>query len=311
MSRGAGARPISARLGIGRWGALISLLTAALAVAAPGEPSALSAPAAVTHSQRTAVVPQATVAELLAGRSADWRVARLKGRPAILVIEFPDLSAQAMAMNRLAAWVEKSGVTRDRLLNDAALSRLISTRGDTPQTFYLGHDYAANDLARFFELATRQGQALNTNELRLRALLLEVGLLEHRARGFEARGLQALVTFTAQQVGDPLAAAAETVDTRRRESVLLHELSHGIYMTDRAYREFCRRFWRQRLTESERQIWRQFLARQDYDIKNEDLVINETQAYLMHTPDDRAFDASSLGLAPARLEAMRARFRAR
>ena len=43
---------------------------------------------------------------------------------------------------------------------------------------------------------------------------------------------------------------------------------------------------------------------------DEELMANETQALLMHTPDGRAFNASNLGISDAALAQLRTRFRA-
>ena len=90
--------------------------------------------------------------------------------------------------------------------------------------------------------------------------------------------------------------------------MLRHELSHGRYFTDARYREHCAFFWRSLLTEAERQSWRRYLAAQGYDAHNEDLMINETQALLMHTPDERDFKAADLQWKTADLAALRERF---
>ena len=101
----------------------------------------------------------------------------------------------------------------------------------------------------------------------------------------------------------------ETLDAAVRESILLHELSHGVYFTDPAYRDHAKAFWEQKLTEEERAIWRAFLASRDYDSANEDMMLNEAQAFLMHTPDPRIFSAAALGVTQEQLDSMRARFR--
>jgi pilus assembly protein CpaF len=53
---------------------------------------------------------------------------------------------------------------------------------------------------------------------------------------------------------------------------------------------------------------RRMLVRLNYDGANEDLIVNEAQAFLMHTPDDRAFNAASLGIAERQLSDLRRRF---
>lgn len=255
-----------------------------------------------------ALVSQLDVGELLARRAPDWQLARLRGNPAMLVIEFPSLAEQGAAMNRAAALIEKSGAPRDRVLGDAALRELIRRHGDSAQTFYQGHNYVAEQLARFFTLAARQRQALNAHEERLQRLLVDAHVLARAGDATLAQGLQAVISFTAAQRDDPATTADETIDERRRESVLRHELSHGLFFTNRAYRDHCWRFWRERLSEDERDKLRRMLAGLNYDAGNEELLVNEAQAFLMHTPDERAFGAASLGITDSQLAELRRRF---
>jgi hypothetical protein len=226
-----------------------------------------------------------------------------------MVLEFPNLAEQGAAMNRIAALVEKAGAPRDRVLNDGELHMLITGAGDNAETFYQGHDYVAEQIARFFTLAEAQGQAMNVHESQLRQLLLDKKVIAREGNRYTAQGLQAIVTFTAPQGDDPRTSQNEGVDDRRRESVLVHELSHGLYFTSAEYRAHCSRFWRDSMTDDERRLMRRLLARMNYDPHNEDLLINEMQALLMHTPDTRAFAAVTLGVSEAQLVDLRARFR--
>ena len=249
-----------------------------------------------------------TIAELLAGHSKDWRVARLRENPAVLAIEFPSLAVQGAAMNRVAALLEKADAPRDRVLADVELAELIARAGDNSQTFYQGHDYEGAGLARFYALALQQGQPLNAQEVRLRQVLLSSGLLIETAEGLRPKGTQAVITFTATQADDPSTPVDEMVDERRRESVLRHESSHGRFYTRPAYREHCRRFWREALTEPQRESMRRYLAGLGYDRRDEDLMLNEAQAFLMHTPDTRAFNGQGVGIPDAVLSDLRRRF---
>lgn len=278
-------------------------------------PASLQAPDAGPNANAAkpgaAPLPRLDVAALLRERSSPgspWRLALLRDNPAVLVLQFPNLAEQGAAMNRIAALMEKAGAPRDRVLNDGELHTLIARTGDTPQTFYQGHDYLAEQLARFFNMTEAQGQALNVHEMQLRELMLERRLIAREGGQYRAPGERAIVTFTATQPDDPKTPQDEAVDERRRESVLLHELSHGRYFTDRAYRDHCWRFWRERLSDDERRVLRAFVAKLNYDTANEDLVVNETQALLMHTPDTRAFNAKALGVSEAQLADLRARF---
>jgi len=257
----------------------------------------------------TPAIELATYRQILANRSPDWHATRLAENPKILVVEFPDLAAQALALNRLAALIEKHNAPRDRLLSDESLTKFIEQAGDTSETFYFGHDYQAEAVAKFFNLAVLQQVRLNADELRLRNLLLEANLLREEGGQMVANpGHQAIVTFTALQADRPQTSVDEAVDAQRREAILRHELSHGEFFTNVNYRDHCWTFWQQ-LTDSDRSLLRKFLAGQGYDPHNESLMVNEAQAFLIHTPDDRVMNANLIGLSQSRLDGLRERFR--
>src|SRR5262245_5196694 len=99
-----------------------------MARAGPAEPSA----------------PMVSLAELLQRpASAQLRWSRFKASPAIIVIEYPNLHEQGLAMNRLAAMFEKRAAPGQRVLAAAELDELMRRSGDNVATFYQGHDYPA------------------------------------------------------------------------------------------------------------------------------------------------------------------------
>lgn len=256
-------------------------------------------------------IASASIDELLALRAErDWQPRWLRDADGVLVIQFPGLQAQGRTLNRAAALIEKGGIRRDRVLTDTALQAAVAAAGDNEASYFLGHDYRAEDLAKFFSLAEAQQVALNADELRLRRLLQDAGILQPAGPGrFTGAADRALVTFSAEQVDDPATAQDEGMDAQRRASILRHELSHGRYFTDARYHDHCWRFWSELLSETERQTWRRYLDGLGYDPANEDLMVNETQALLMHTPDTRDFDAKDLGMGGRALEDLRTRFR--
>lgn len=274
------------------------------------------APVAVPAAHKTSI-EIASIEQLIAGKgkASDWRVARLQSNEFVLVIEFPNLLEQSLAFNRTAAFIEKKRSAGDRVLTDLELAALVKQSGDTGETFLFGHDYTAEQMRQFFSQAERQKIGLNPQELRLRAVLLEAQLLQetegssgHTASRLHANGQQAVVSFSAIQADDPTTDVNEEVDAVRRESTLRHELSHGEFFTRPLYQKQSWAFWQKGLSSAERALFRHVLARMDYDPNNEPLMVNETQAFLMHTPDARAFDASHLGLTQAQLQVLRSRF---
>lgn len=236
-------------------------------------------------------------AAILADAAPDLTLFRFAAEPRIVVLDFASLEQQGRTFNRVAALVEKAGLPRDRVLGDAELDAAIRASGDTPATYYYGHDYPAADLARFFALAGRDHVALDPEEERLRALLGQLGWL---APGSPPPG--ALLSLSHQGTSAELTPAARAV-------ILHHELSHGAFFTVPAYADYTRAFWQTALTEAERAAIRKFLADAGYDSSDETLMLNEMQAYLMFTDDAHFFEPSSIGMTVARRAALRDAFR--
>jgi hypothetical protein len=257
------------------------------------EPPVIPGPSSAPAAVRAIPIRPGTEAEILDHAARETTVFRLIANPRILVIDYPDLAAQGRAMNRVAAFVEKADTPKDRVLDDAELAAAIQRSGDTAETYYFGHDYRARDLARFFELADRDRQALNPNEEFLRHLLLQEGLLA-------ADAVAAVLTVPRVD--------GETIDRRSRSVILRHELAHGEYFTNQAYVAFARRAWEEIFKGGEREAFRRFLGGQGYDTGNLDLMVNETQAFLVFTPDDRYINGEKLGMSEAALIDLRHRF---
>ena len=231
-------------------------------------------------------------AEIVAHRAAGLTLFRLAANPRVLVLDFPDLAAQGRMLNRAAAFIEKVGGSRAHVLDDDALAAAIRADGATPETYYYGHDYRAADLARFIAAADRDGIALNADEDRLRRLLRDIGWLAPGTVG-------AVIAVPGSE---------PSLDGPARASILQHEVAHGAYFTDPAYAAHVRVAWQTRLSEADRALLRGFLARDGYDAADEDLMMNESQAYLQHTPDSRHFNAGRLGITPEHLAKLRAAF---
>jgi hypothetical protein len=264
----------------------------AASIAAP-----ISAPTAAPTAVASRAAPIAA-ASLLRNASADWRYGKLESNPQVFAIAYPKLREQAMAMNRMAAYLEKASAPRDRLLGDAELAAVIARAGDQPETFYLGHDYRMDDVARFFNQARQQHLVLQAQEQRLLDLLLAQGLIAIDAGAAKpyqtaAKG-SALITLSAFTPADRSLLNLAPDDQVLGSAVLAHEVSHGEFLTRPSYRQQSWYFWQSVLNEPERQKWRLLLRRMDYDAANEDLLVNEMQALLMHTPDARIFSTVHL-----------------
>lgn len=255
-------------------------------------PPPLPVPADPTAEPRPPLLDEAAI---LAHRAVAPTLLQLASNPRVFVLDFPDLASQGAALNRVAALIEKAGLPRDRLLTDVELVAAIARSRETPETWYYGHDYRGTDLARFFALAERDGIALNPLETWVRAQLA-------RALRFAPEGGEiALIS---------VAAPGPRLTEAMRAAILRHEIGHGHYFTLPAYAAHVRRVWREAFTEAERAAFRRFLGAEGYDTSDEDLMMNEAQAYLIHTPDPQFFSAAHLGLPDAQVERMRELMRA-
>jgi hypothetical protein len=85
-------------------------------------------------------------------------------------------------------------------------------------------------------------------------------------------------------------------------------LSHGAYFSDPDYAAYVHRFFRTALTAFEQMAFRVFLGREGYDTTNPELVENETQAYLVFTPDPVFFKPSDVRMTPERRAELRLAF---
>jgi hypothetical protein len=213
-------------------------------------------------------------------------VFRFAAAPAVVVLDFPSLREQGEMLNRVAALVEKAGQPRERVLTDAELEAAIRAGGDTVATYYYGHDYSAAALAHFFARADAQHLALSPAEQQLRALVSELGWFAPGAAG-------ALISV-------PRAGTDADLDLPARAALLHHELAHGEFFTNERYALYVGEFWRTALSAAERASFRHFLGAQGYDTADEELMLNEMQAYVMFTYDPRFFQAGNVAMTPER-----------
>jgi hypothetical protein len=235
----------------------------------------------------------ASEATILANRAETLDFFRLDANPGVLVLDFPTLRQQGLMLNRVAALVEKIGLPHDRVLTDVELDAAIRAGGDTTETYYYGHDYAAADLARFFVLAARDGVGLTAEEQELRALLQQEGFLASGSR-------LALISL-------PREGSGAGMDAVLRRAILRHELSHAEFFSNGAYAAYVDRFWSE-MDPAGRAAFTKFLAASDYDPAVPGLYANEMQAYLVHTPDTRIFNAGLLGISAEALARLQASF---
>lgn len=270
----------------------------------------LALSASVWAGEGAYVLPVPKTAEyatILSHRTQAAAVFEYEGRKAVTIIDFPTLTEQGRMFNRVVALVERMGAPRERVLGNEELAQFIRSVGKTEATLAYGNDFLVAELVVFFNLAELGGIALNDEELALRQFLIDHRLAVHRNGFYQALMPQAVILSIPQESAG--GAGNPPVTALARKTILSHEISHAEYYTNPGYANYCRHFWRTALTEAQRSAFRKFLSRSSYNPDNEEMMINETQAYLMYTPDSRAFNAALVGMGDKDIDGLRKKFR--
>lgn len=239
-------------------------------------------------------IKTATMEQIRRHEPIDVSFIRLAENPHIVVVDFASLVRQGGMLDRVAALIEKADLPRDRILNAGELARAVKAGGDMEGGFYYGHDYSAASLTQFFAVVDRDHIHLSPEEAMLRRLLNELGWSQPGV----VAGLISL----------PRVGADSKITAAARDGILIHELAHGEYFSNPEYAAYVHRFFLTVMTEAEREGFRGFLAHDGYDIGNPELVENETQAYLVFTPDPRFFMPSQVKMTQDRRAELRSVF---
>ena len=184
----------------------------------------------------------------------------------VLLLRFPSAAAQRDAMGRPSIYLE------DADLHGTVVERVPSgQRGGVAN--YSGHNMRASDLARFLNtlrLEKPGGGAENAAEAAMVAALTRCGALRTNKDG---------VVEAARD--DPVVAAVAGSSNRAEiRDALLHEAMHMVFYTDPSYERACYDYWESNVTELDKKVWRNFLTTLRYNAKDEELTVNELQAYM-------------------------------
>jgi len=210
-------------------------------------------------------------------RNEDYEIFRWERFPQLLIFDFADYAVQDRMLKRLAFFVEKAGF-RGRLAHDDEIADLHG---------WNAHDYRAADLARFFDLARNSNFSLSGEERELERILLNEGIIREEAGGI-VEGSGAIVSIT-----------RESPDYQRN-MFMAHEGFHGIFFIDEDFRDFSRRRWEQLPAPAKRFIV-SFFEYQQYDSKDEYLLVNEFMAHVLQQSVSQAAGYFGKNL-PQRLE---------
>jgi hypothetical protein len=244
---------------------------------------------------------------ILKAKSGAVTVWRLVENPEVLVIDFPTLAQQGHAFNRITQLTEQFAEGHKRVLTGDEFRKYLESIRRSDSTFAFGHDVLVSELALFYNLADRDKIELSPEEATLREFLVEQGLLRSW-RGINQALKPDTVLVTVPQTrergdGEP------KINELARRAILLHELSHGEFYSNPYYAKYCRKFWSETLTDNQREAFTKFLSKYNYSINQDELLINEMQAYLIFTPDPNSFSAAKLGVEESELAEIRNAFR--
>jgi hypothetical protein len=235
------------------FGMLAASTASAADVPAPLFPDTLPQPV-------TASLEQILARPTTAWRSAGVEIYRWDLFSDVLVFDTARFAVQDRLFTRLAYFLEKRGF-RGKLLGNA---RLAGRHG------WNAHDYGAEGLAAFYSTAAETSFVLNPEELAMRRLAANQGIIvPSHGRFLPGRGAVLAVCRSSSPI--------------ERRLLLTHESFHGIFFSSEAYRDFCVRLW-DSLPEGEKGFYESFLDSLGYDSSDPTLVVNEFQAYLMQQP---------------------------
>ncbi|MCL2294199.1 MAG: hypothetical protein FWC36_04970 [Spirochaetes bacterium] len=175
--------------------------------------------------------------------------------PEYLLIDTIDYRFQASMFKRLAFFAEKLGFA-GQLLTDAELYR---------KHGWNAHNYKADDLSHFFNLAESTNFPITAEEKLLREILQANNIIKRENSKFVPID------------GGILSISRETVPYLRR-IFIMHEGYHAVYFALEEFREKTRQIWLN-APPNIKVFWELFLARRTYDITSEYLFLNEFMGF--------------------------------
>ena len=218
--------------------------------------------------------------------------------PRVYLLHFASAAAQRDAMGRASIFLEdldSRGTLVDRVPS--------GQRGGVAN--YSGHNMRVGDFCRFLNLAQAHGSesapgepscgGLNDAERGLAARLLGAGAIRTEpASGAFAVGLGGSRSSHGHRQsgakhakhgdwhggGPVIAAVAGSSDAAETRDAVLHEAMHMVFYGDDAFARSCRAFWETEVDADEKRTWIEFLRDLRYDVTDEELVVNELQAYM-------------------------------
>jgi hypothetical protein len=251
-------------------------------------------------------LPQLDKDEIQARRPPGFAAYLLRGNDRTIVLDFPSVREQGAMFGRVILYIERDGTPRDRVMSFPETEEWLVRSGLRLDTLTVGNNFRTEELARFFNAVRKQGDRLTADEKFLHDWLLRMQLLKPDGRDVAAANDAIVVTVPQASTVDGCATC--TVLAEHRAAILEHELAHARFSTDGSYHAHVLRFWNREMSDSMRERFTQFLRKRGYDADNRELLANEMQAFLMHTPHPGMFSANAVGLTEEELADLRRRF---
>lgn len=275
----------------------------------------------VTHSlaaeETLAPVPALSAAEpglpaldLSATTSASASVPQaylLSDLPRVLVLPQTDLRQQGQTFGRMVAFMEKTGLPRTRVPNQAELQQWLQRSGQGIERLTLGNNLEAYRLARFYNLARWQAESLTTDESILLQKLLSWRVLAQIPNGY-VPGEGPLIVLTYPIESDIQGCEPCRVSEADSRAILAHEFQHAKYAADSALRNYTEWYWFNRASVSLRSHVLRFLERRGYDTTQQALVLDEFHAFLAQSGNGAWFQAVDWGLGAEGVDRLRQDF---
>ena len=213
-------------------------------------------------------VVSADVDTILGTRSGKLSVWQLSDNPNIILFDFPSLTEQGRSFNRITQLIDQFNEPFKRVLGNVEFVKYLEAMRRNQANFAYGHDVLLNELVLFYSLAEPDKVELFPEELAIRDFLIQQGAIKLWRGIYQVDKSKAnLVVLSIPQVQErrenepPVTAFA-------RRAIILHELAHGEFYTNKYYADYCRTFWNTTLTEDQRGLFKRFLSNYNYTLSD-------------------------------------------
>lgn len=204
-------------------------------------------------------------------RVKDYELFQWEQFPGLLFFDTADYSVQDDFFKRLAFFTEKAGY----------VGTLVSDKEMKNQHGFNAHDYRAETLGSFFDLAHRTNFPLNPKELVLKDILVHNGIIVPVERDGTVIGYKS-------GYGGVISISQDSA-MYLRYTFICHEGLHGLYFVDEPFRSYVSTVFAETDKDTLRFLLRYFQiqASLNYNLDDTYLIQNEFMAYVMQQPVSR------------------------